>query len=150
MGFKRKRPKAIRPDLNPEKVKRAQIEKITNLWLKSEPEIVDAIERVIEECGYHTPAEGVRHVLRIGIAATPIDGEVRAAIASVKGQMLRFLTTGYWRALNQVVEEYVVEWTKMDGVALVTREIARLKFERGEITREEYEAILAANPLDKK
>lgn len=147
---RRRTTKAIRPDENPEKPKRAQIERIQQLYLKSEPDIVDAVERVIEECGYQTASEGVRHLLRIAVAATPIEGEVRATIGAVRAQMVRFFTTRYWTLLNKLIEEYLTEWIKIDGTALVTREIARFKFERGEISHEEYEATLAANPLEKK
>lgn len=150
-GVGRKKRKVRMPSSqeNPGRPTRAQIEIVPRLYLRSDPDIVDAVERICEECGYATAPEGVRHLLRIAISATPIDGEFRAAINHIKSQMTRFVTTRYWTLLNKLLAEYEVEWRKIDGNAMVNREVARFRFENGQISRDEYEAILVLNPLEK-
>lgn len=147
-GFRRRKVRAL-PNENPEKPKRAQIEVLGRLYLRNDPDIVDAVERICEECGYATPAEGVRHLLRIAVSATPVDGEFRAAINHIKSQMTRFFTTRYWGLLNKLLAEYEEEWRKIDGSAMVAREVARFRLENNQISSEEYEAVLAAHPLVK-
>lgn len=112
------------------------------VYLKSEPEIVDFLMHLIETNGYKTGSEALKHLLYVGMAATPVDGEWRAAMNSVRSQMIQFVATLIWRKLHEAFDEYMRIWSQMSPMEVVETEIARLKFERGEITREEFESIL--------
>jgi hypothetical protein len=113
---------------NPELPSRKSMHHIT-LFLKNEPVILDAIERLVHEAGYHTVHEAIRHLLFVGISATPTDGEFRAAMSSVRSQMQRYVTVRFWHLLNEMMSLYEKDWRSIDGHAFVEREIARFQGE---------------------
>lgn len=141
------RGRRLTPPGNPEIPKRASLE-IMKVYLKNEPEIIDFMLHLIETCGYKTGPEAVKHLLYAGIAATPADGEWRAAMNSVKSQMTQFAATLIWRKLHEAFDEYMKIWLQMSPKDVVEAEIARLRFERGEISEEEFKA--AADKVNKE
>lgn len=114
---------------NPELPSKASMERIDRLWLKNYPEIVEAIQQTILTNGYKTAPEAVRHLLFVGISATPTDGEFRAAMTSVRSQMTQYLTTRFWAMLAELFASFEKDWREMHGSAFVDREIARLRGE---------------------
>lgn len=107
------------------KISRKSIEVTRDLYLKSDPEIVDAIGRLIEEHGYTNVPEAIRHLLYVGIAATPVDGEFKAAIRSVKTQMVQYFTIGYWGMLKELVARYENDFSKMNAQDVIDAEIKK-------------------------
>lgn len=114
---------------NPELPKRSSIEIMNRLYLRGDPDVVDAIMQLVYEAGYKSGPEAVRHLLYVAIAATPIDGEIRAAMQSVKSQMMQYFGTLFWSKANEMMREFEVDWGKMLTPEYVAREISRLKGE---------------------
>lgn len=115
---------------DPEMPSKKAIETVNSLSLKQHPDLVAAIENLIITQGYRTVPDAIRHLLYVAVSATPIDGEFRAAMTSVRGQMLRYVTIAMWGHLKQLENDFVKDWKQADGHAFVEREIARV---RGEV-----------------
>jgi hypothetical protein len=116
---------------DPEILDRSRIEVLKNLSLKNEPELVDAIKALADATGYRTAPEVIRHVLRIGMSATPMEGEIRAAINSVKSQMTQYLGKMFWAKVAEMMVEFEAHWTPEVLMTRFEEEIARIKAERG-------------------
>lgn len=120
-----------KPDLG-EGISRANIEVMRSLTLKNEPDLVDGIMQFADMSGLKTAPEVIRHLLRIAISATPMDGESRAAIINVKLKMTQYLGKLFWGKVAEMMVEFEKHWTPAIVLAAIQDEIARVKAERGE------------------
>lgn len=106
-------------------------EHVRSLRLKSDPDLIETLRRLMEERGYKTVPEAVRHLMYVGQSATPLDGEFRAAMASVKSQMIQYFTTRYWALLNQLIASFEEDWKRMDPNVKIEEEYAKIRAEQG-------------------
>lgn len=121
-------------DGNPETLSRKSLEVVKGVYLKSDPDLVDALERTIQENGYRTAPEGVRHLMYIGVAASPADGELRAAMRNIKSQMVQYLTIKYWALLKEMTAEFERDFSTMNAQAMIDEEIRKNREKDGEKT----------------
>lgn len=124
--MKKRNPRARMDLRNPELPTAGQLE-CPKVYLKSEPDLIEGVQRVMNENGYRSVSEAVRHLMRVAISATPIDGEYRAAMNSVKGQMTQHFTLGYWTLLKQLQVEFERTFGSQNAAAVVEAEIQRLR-----------------------
>lgn len=115
---------------NPEIPKRSSIEVLNRLYLKNDPDIVDALERLIQENGYKTVPEAVRHLLYVAISATPWDGEFRAAMSSVRSQMIQYFTTRYWSMLKELLADFEKDFSQMNPTGYIDAMLQKQAEER--------------------
>ena len=108
-----------------DKLPRKALERIAGVYLKNDTEIVDALERIVEENDYRTAPEAVRHLLYIGASATPLDGEFRAAMRNTKAQMIQYFTIRYWSLLNELVAEFYRDHSNLDAQQFVENEVEK-------------------------
>lgn len=116
---------------NPELPKRANVEVIRSLYLKNDPAIVDGILDLMGTAGYKTVPETVRHLLAVALAVTPVDGEVRAAIQSVKSEMNKYCGKLFWGKMAELLEQFEREWTHQIVLEKIEQEIERIRAEKG-------------------